>query len=59
MEEKVLQDPFDYGAEDKLIAAYREAIGKVGEPEWNGEAPDYGLAYSGPGGRERTNKDFA
>lgn len=59
MEEKVLQDPFDYQAEDKLIAAYREAIGKVGEPAWSGEAPDYGLAYSGPGGRERTNKDFA
>ena len=60
MEEMVLQDPFDYPAEDALVAAYQEAIAKVAEPVWAaGEAPGYGLAFSGPGGRERSNKNFA
>lgn len=58
VEEMVMQDPFDYNAEDRLITAFRDAIGKIGEPEWTGEAPGYGLAYSGPGGRERTTKTF-
>lgn len=59
LEEQVLQDPFDYAAEDALVAAWREALGKISEPVWQGEAPGYGLAYSGPGGRERSQKDFA
>ena len=58
MEEMVMQDPFDYAAEDRLIAQWREAISKIAEPEWAGEAPGFGMAFSGPGGRERTHKDF-
>ena len=55
----VLQDPFDYAAEDALIASYREAIGKIAEPVWaQGEAPGFGLAYSGPGGRARSQATF-
>jgi len=59
VEEMVLQDPFDYAAEDALIASYREAIGKIVEPVWTkGEAPGFGLAYSGPGGRARSQATF-
>jgi nucleoside-diphosphate-sugar epimerase len=59
VEEMVLQDPFDYVAEDALITAYRDAIGKIVEPVWAaGEAPGYGLAFSGPGGRARSNEKF-
>ena len=54
----VMQDPFDYAAEDELIGAYRSSMAMISEPKWSGEAPDYGLAFSGPGGRERTNKNF-
>lgn len=59
VEEMVLQDPFDYAAEDALISAYRNAIGKISEPEWaDGQAPGFGLAYSGPGGRARSKENF-
>jgi nucleoside-diphosphate-sugar epimerase len=59
MEEMVMQDPFDYRAEDALIGTYREAIGKINEPTWaEGEAPGYGMAFSGPGGRARTSSTF-
>ena len=57
-EEMVMQDPFDYPAEDRLIDQWREMVSTVREPSWAGDAPGYGRAYSGPGGRERTNKDF-
>jgi len=50
LEETVLQDPFDYAAEDRLIAGWRAAISSLPEIEF-GELPGYGLAYSGPGGR--------
>jgi nucleoside-diphosphate-sugar epimerase len=59
MEETVLTDPFDYDAEDRLIDAWTEARGGVElavaqfVPE-----PGYGLAYSGPGGRPRSNEEF-
>ena len=59
LEEMVLQDPFDYAAEDALIADYREAMARVTQPEWAaGHAPGYGMAYSGPGGRPRTQAEF-
>ena len=59
VEEMVMQDPFDYAAEDALIAGYREAIAKVSEPNWAaGERPGYGLAFSGPGGRARSQEKF-
>ena len=58
VEEMVMQDPFDYAAEDMLLEAYRGALGQVREPSWRGEAPDYGLAFSGPGGRARSKATF-
>ncbi len=47
-EEYVLQDPFDYAAEDRLVEWWRSAISTppdLGYPE----LPGYGLAYAGPG----------
>lgn len=58
-EEVVLTDPFDYDAEDRLIDAWAAARGSVElavaqfVPE-----PGYGLAYSGPGGRPRSQETF-
>ena len=70
VEETVLTDPFDYAAEDALIDAWSgvrssmsataaqvaSALTPTGEPR---RAPGYGLAYSGPGGRPRSQKEFA
>jgi nucleoside-diphosphate-sugar epimerase len=56
-EEMVLQDPFDYAAEDRLIAAWREALASMPEVAFE-TPPGLGLAYSGPGGRERTKPRF-
>jgi hypothetical protein len=59
IEEVILQDPFDYAAEDALVARYRAALADISEPVWaKGEAPGYGLAYSGPGGRARSQATF-
>jgi nucleoside-diphosphate-sugar epimerase len=58
-EETVLTDTFDYAAEDRLIDAWLAARGSVEaaaaafDPE-----PGYGLAYSGPGGRPRSQPEF-
>jgi nucleoside-diphosphate-sugar epimerase len=57
MEETVLTDPFDYAAEDALIGAWRRALGSL-EPVPFAVEPGYGLAYSGPGGRLRSNPVF-
>jgi hypothetical protein len=57
MEETVLTDPFDYAAEDALVAAWRAALGSVPDVPFAVE-PGYGLAYSGPGGRPRTSPVF-
>jgi nucleoside-diphosphate-sugar epimerase len=57
MEEMVLTDPFDYAAEDALIASWQAARATVATPAFAVE-PGYGLAYSGPGGRARTSEDF-
>ena len=57
MEETVLTDPFDYAAEDALIAAWRGALASMPAIAFAVE-PGYGLAYSGPGGRPRTNPEF-
>jgi nucleoside-diphosphate-sugar epimerase len=56
MEETVLQDPFDYPAEDRLIAAWQQALAAVPEVHFELE-PGYTLSYSGPGGRARSG-DF-
>ncbi len=56
-EEMVLTDPFDYAAEDRLIDAWLTATAALPDAGF-AVAPGYGLAYSGPGGRPRTNKEF-
>ena len=56
-EETVLTDPFDYAAEDALIDSWLAARASVVIPEF-ATKPTYGLAYSGPMGRPRTQKEF-
>ena len=56
-EEMVLTDPFDYRAEDELIESWQRAVGTVDTARF-ATPPAYGLAYSGPGGRPRTNAEF-
>jgi nucleoside-diphosphate-sugar epimerase len=56
-EETVLTDPFDYPAEDALMDSWLAARATVVVPEFP-VAPGWGLAYSGPHGRPRTNKEF-
>ena len=57
IEEQVLTDPFDYAAEDALIASWLSARAMVSVPEF-AVHPGWGLAYSGPHSRPRTQKDF-
>jgi hypothetical protein len=57
VEEKVLTDPFDYAAEDALIDAWLAARATVKVPAF-ALMPKWGLAYSGPEGRARTQKEF-
>ena len=57
-EETVLQDPFDYAAEDRLIEAWSRAMEQFPEVEFTGHRPGYGLAYSGPGGRAPGREEF-
>lgn len=47
-EERVLEDPFDYEAEDRLVAAWRTAMAGVEVPMFD-PMPGFGLAYAGPG----------
>jgi len=56
-EELVLQDPFDYAAEDALALAFGEALAAM-PPVRFAREPGYTLAYSGPGGRARSQPDF-
>jgi len=58
IEEQVLTDPFDYAAEDALIASWLAARRSVAVPEF-AVPPRWGLAYSGPAGRARTHAEFA
>ncbi len=51
-EEKALTDPFDYAAEDALVAAWRKALASVAPVKFAAE-PGYTLSYSGPGGTPR------
>jgi nucleoside-diphosphate-sugar epimerase len=55
-EEMVLTDPFDYAAEDALIEQWQHAVASIDAPF--AVAPGFGLAYSGPGGRPRTQSVF-
>jgi nucleoside-diphosphate-sugar epimerase len=56
-EETVLTDPFDYAAEDRLIDSWLALRNTLPEVEF-AVAPGWGLAYSGPEGRHRTQKEF-
>jgi nucleoside-diphosphate-sugar epimerase len=56
-EEMVLQDPFDYPAEDQLVVAWRAALATLPEVAWK-QTPGYTLSYSGPGGRARSSTEF-
>ena len=56
-EEFVLTDPFDYEAEDRLVDAWQAAVAAFPAVEFAFE-PGVGLAYSGPGGRPRTQPTF-
>ena len=55
--EAVLQDPFDYAAEDQLIERWQQALTTLHLPAWP-TPPGYGMAYSGPGGRPRSQATF-
>jgi hypothetical protein len=56
-EELVLTDPFDYAAEDALMESWLAARASVVVPDFP-QRPSWGLAYSGPHGRPRTQKEF-
>jgi len=47
-----LQDPFDYAAEDRLVAAWKQALATIPKDLFRRE-PGYTVAYSGPGGSQR------
>jgi nucleoside-diphosphate-sugar epimerase len=51
-EEIVLQDPFDYPAEDRLLAAWDAARDSFPEISYSDTQPGYTLSYSGPAGRQ-------
>ncbi len=57
-EEHVLSDPFDYAAEDRLMDGWATALATLPQVHW-AQTPGYGLAYSGPGGRPRSQAVFA
>lgn len=54
-EEMVLQDPFDYAAEDALVDAWRALLAAMPDPSFTSE-PGLTMGYSGPGGRPRTTR---
>ena len=56
-QQRLLEDPFDYAAEDALIENWKKALASMGRVEWK-NPPGYGMAYSGPGGRARTRQRF-
>jgi hypothetical protein len=49
-EETALQDPFDYAAEDRLVAWWRAATADPPDLGYD-EVPGYGKSYAGPGTR--------
>ena len=46
--ERIIEDPFDYDNEDRLIAWWRSATDDAPDLDWR-FPPGYGLAYAGPG----------
>jgi len=53
-DEKILQDPFDYRAEDELIAAWKMLCAKMPQVKFARE-PGFTATYSGPGGKPRSS----
>ena len=51
--EKILQDPFDYQAEDQLIAAWKHLCNSMPRVKFERE-PGFTTTYSGPGGKPRS-----
>ena len=51
-EERNLQDPFDYAAEDRLVTAWRQVLAAWPNVNYAAE-PGYTSAYSGPGAPTR------
>ncbi len=52
IEETVLEDPFDYAAEDRLVTWWRSVV--EGAPDLGyEELPGFGKAYAGPGASRR------
>jgi nucleoside-diphosphate-sugar epimerase len=51
-DEKIIQDPFDYSAEDELIAAWQGLRSRMPQIAFARE-PGYTATYSGPGGKPR------
>jgi len=51
-EEVMLQDPFDYAAEDRLVAAWKRAVQSMPKDLFQQE-PGFTASYSGPGGSQR------
>lgn len=49
IEEHILEDPFDYAAEDRLVAWWRGVVGTAPDLGYT-TPPGYGLSYAGPGG---------
>jgi nucleoside-diphosphate-sugar epimerase len=49
-EESALQDPFDYAAEDRLVAWWKDAIADPPDLGY-AELPGFGKSYAGPGTR--------
>jgi nucleoside-diphosphate-sugar epimerase len=56
-EEVVLTDPFDYAAEDRLVDAWLQARATLPDVAFH-TMPGYGMAYSGPGGQQRSRPGF-
>ncbi len=55
--ETILEDPFDYAAEDRLIDAWQRLTAQLPALEMAVE-PGFTMSYSGPGGRERSQATF-
>jgi nucleoside-diphosphate-sugar epimerase len=52
-DEKIMQDPFDYRAEDELIASWKTLREQMPQVRFERE-PGFTATYSGPGGKPRS-----
>jgi hypothetical protein len=54
-DEKIMQDPFDYRAEDELIASWKTLREQIPQVRFERE-PGFTATYSGPGGKPRSSR---